>query len=107
MITLHEKTELNTISGCLYGGVAPLDLLYGHLSTSPYRPAVRHNKPPSDNSLVHESFELCDTGNYRLSIQPFASGGYEVVCNKVDLQSIARLSEIDRKKSIRSPGVEQ
>lgn len=93
----------------LSGGEA-LDLIYGHLTDSsssppPFLPFpspsyVPVQRPPWAAQFADWSRPVGDwvpsSFNFVVSLQPFQSGGYEVICRSVDLEHVAYRADAPR-----------
>jgi hypothetical protein len=110
MQSISENTQNNIFhSGSVgtSGALAPLVLIKGHLRTNDYYDddiplsnlshcPMRRNSNPVKGWFKPVDLEYtCNP--FVAKVQPFASGGYEVVIAKIDLEKIARVMDSERK----------
>lgn len=104
---LKNFNKSSSVELCLDGGEATLDLLYGHLRTSKFRPVRRLDNGDGvfirPNWFMHHEAVVQDTGNFVFKIQPFIAGGYEAIVSKVDLLKVSgRTYSTGKKRKKRS-----
>jgi hypothetical protein len=104
-----HNCSVNSIPQCQQGGVAPLDLINGHLRT---KEEISDSIPLNDpqfiplehNSKIYASWLKRPETEYNpnplvLKIQPLESGGYEATIRNVDINKLAGVMDGVGKKS--------
>lgn len=84
---------------------AGLDSYNGHLPSLTYIPVTRGlEKDPVNWFMPSQGYDSTKGTHQVLKLQPFASGGYEVLITTQDLERVARLMDMDRKQGKREKG---
>jgi len=89
------------------GGEAPLDLIKGHLTDNSYDKASRGYPYLSELKnwyIPVEGHDYTKEFHYVLKVQPFSLGGYEATITELDLESIGRMMDMEKKGGKREEG---
>ena len=93
-----------------FGGEADLDLIFGHLTTTPrYVPVLRPFSENQSSNWLRPSgdWSPSEKANVVLKIQAFKAGGYEATAKYVCLPDLARMLDAPRKTGKRERPEEQ